>query len=105
MSDDPPRWNVCTTRPYLLAVLSRNIDESDPFYRAVVRTVAEVLPALVEDAYYTAEQLLGPDFFGPLSNTERRRAGKYLAYAVSVGRLPLRFAVCVHKHPKLYRLE
>ena len=99
------RKTGCTTTPDLADVLSPKIDIDDPFYEDVVRVVEEIIPALSPDVDYTTRQLCGDEFWKPLSDGQKRRAGKYLAHAVSIGRLPLRFSVCIHKVPKLYRLK
>ena len=88
------RNHDCTTKPHFVAALAQRIDTDDPLYEAVVRVVEEIIPALTRDVDYTTKQVCGPEFWRSLeTDGQKRKAGRYLAHAVSMGRLPLRFSV------------
>jgi hypothetical protein len=75
----------------------------EEFYRWVRERVLESVPALEEAATYKTKHLVGADHWALLSRGEKVMAGLCLAHMVACGELPLRFAVCPHRVPKLYR--
>jgi hypothetical protein len=74
-------------------------------YNDVLKTVSEVIHLLVPGEIYTVEIIYGKALWGPLTDGEKRMAGRCLAHMVANRRLPLRFVGCPHEHPKKYRLH
>lgn len=59
------------------------------FAQQVIQAAASQIPHLHSGALYISEQVLGPAFWGTLSTSQRKHAGKVLAEAVKQGILPL----------------
>jgi hypothetical protein len=77
---------------------------SAAFYNSVCHQVEEIIPAMEPDMRYPLKVLCGKAFWQPLSDGEKRMAGRCMAQMVVGGLLPLRFAEGRHEYPKLYRL-
>jgi hypothetical protein len=75
------------------------------FYMAIRLQVEEVIPALVPDEVYTLEMLCGEVFWEPLTDGERRKAGRCMRHMVANNLLPLRPVKGRHEYPKLYQLR
>jgi hypothetical protein len=75
------------------------------FYNAVRLQVEESIPGLIHGEKYKSEWLCGNAFWKPLSNDEKRMAGRCIAHMVVTGVLPLRFADSRHEYPNWYRLN
>ena len=78
---------------------------TENFYNAVRYQVDEVIPALIRDMKYTSEMLCGDVFWEPLSDGEKRMAGRCIANMVVSGLLPFDFAMTKHEYPKRYQLH
>ena len=78
---------------------------SAAFYNAVRYEVEESIPGLIPGMKYKSEWLCGDAFWEPLSDGEKRMAGRCIANMVVNGLLPLRFAKSKHEYPKLYQLR
>ena len=74
------------------------------FYNAVRYQAEEIIPALIPGVKYKSEWLCGDAFWTPLSDGEKRMAGRCIAHMVVNGLLPLRFAESKHEYPKWYQL-
>ena len=74
------------------------------FYNAVRHEVEESIPGLIPGEKYKSEWLCGDAFWEPLSDGEKRMAGRCIANMVVNGLLPLRFAESKHEYPKWYLL-
>jgi len=66
------------------------------------RQVMEAIPLLTFGVECKIQTFLRPDFWGPLSTTERRTLGRALAHLVSTGQVALRFAGCPRCNSKRY---
>ena len=77
---------------------------SAAFYNAVRHQVDEIIPALTPGWKYKSEWLCGATFWTPLSDGEKRMAGRCIANMVVNGQLQLRFAKSKHEYPKWYQL-
>lgn len=75
------------------------------FYDSIRQQVEASIPALERDARYTLEMLSDKEFWGPLSDGERRTAGRCMSDMVERKILPLRVAETKHEYPKYYQLE
>ena len=53
---------------------------------------------------YNLKVLCGAEFWKPLSDGQKRMAGRCMVHMVEVGLLPLHFAEGRHEYPKLYWL-
>jgi len=76
----------------------------EKFYNVVLYQVREILPALIPGEKYTLELLCGDAFWLPLSDGQRRMAGRCMAHMVNNDQLPLCFAITKHEYPKRYQL-
>jgi hypothetical protein len=74
------------------------------FYNAIRLQVEEVIPLLDRDEKYTLQMLCGEAFWDPLTEGERRMAGRCMSHMVRNNLLPLRFAESKHEYPKFYEL-
>ena len=72
------------------------------FFESVEERVLEIIPALLRGHGYTLEDLCGPDFWGSLSDGQRRLAGRCMAFMVKKGMLPLEFSGHICASPKQY---
>lgn len=75
------------------------------FYRSIHEAILAVFPVLLPGARYTTEMLLGRDFWDPLSDPERRLAGRCVVNLVKHRKLRLRRVGCKHKFPARYELD
>jgi hypothetical protein len=78
---------------------------SAAFYTAVRLQVEESIPGLTPYWKYKSEWLCGNEFWGSLSDGEKRMAGRCIANMVVNGQLLLRFAESKHEYPKWYQLR
>ena len=104
-SKDDDYKRACNVLPDLLEVLASPLDPDDPFYDEVIEAVLNNIPNLSRDVDYKASRLCGQEFWNALNRGQKILAGRFIAFATAVGHLPLRFSVCIHKVPKLYRLK
>ena len=90
---------------YIMVYDGENIyTVSAAFYNAVQYEVEESIPGLTPSWKYKSEWLCGDAFWTPLSDGEKRMAGRCIAHMVVNGLLPLRFAESKHEYPKWYQL-
>ncbi len=59
------------------------------FAQHVIQAAGSQVPHLQPSVVYISEQVLGPTYWGTLSTSQRKQAGKVLAEAVKRGLLPL----------------
>ncbi len=59
------------------------------FAQQVIQAAGSQIPHLQPGVVYISEQILGPAYWGTLSTSQRKHAGKVLAEAVKQGILPL----------------
>ncbi len=59
------------------------------FAQQVIQAAGSQIPHLQPGVVYISEQILGPAYWGNLSTSQRKLAGKVLAEAVKRGFLPL----------------
>jgi hypothetical protein len=69
------------------------------------RQVERRLPDLHRDRVYTAEELVGKDYWAELCRGDQRMAGRCIAYMVARRLLPLTFVDGKHEYPKKYQLK
>ena len=91
--------------PEIFLVLNPKLTVSKSFFDTVNRQVKEMIPALFLGHGYTLEDLCGADFWGPLSDGQRRLAGRCMVYMVRNGLLPLEFTGHICASPKRYQLK
>ncbi len=75
------------------------------FLKSVKEQVLEIIPAVPRGCAFTLEDLCGADFWGPLSDGQRRLAGRCMVYMVKSGMLPLEFTGHICASPKRYQLK
>lgn len=86
-------------------LLSDGYPVAQVFYDSIRQQVEAALPALERDAQYTLEMLCCKEFWGKLSDGDRRTAGRCMSDMVKQKLLPLRVADTEHEYPKYYQLE
>ena len=86
-------------------VLKYNLVVPEVFFFDLSHQVEEIVPAMIPGVKYTLEMLCGPTFWGPLTDGQKRVAGKCMVHMVENGILPLHFAKGRHEYPKLYSLR
>ena len=86
-------------------VLNDGLTVTEVFFSALLHQVEEIYPAMIPGVKYTLEMLCGPTFWGPLTDGQKRVAGKCMVHMVENGMLPLHFAEGRHEYPKLYSLR
>jgi hypothetical protein len=75
------------------------------FFESVKEQVLEIIPALTRGIAFTLEDLCGADFWGALSDGQRRLAGRCMVYMVRDGMLQLEFSGHICASPKRYQLK
>ncbi|UCE64309.1 MAG: hypothetical protein JSU59_03980 [Nitrospirota bacterium] len=74
------------------------------FFESVHKQVLETLPGLLPDNGYTLEKICGPEFWAPLTDGQRRLAGRCMVHMVRNRILPLNFTGPICATPKRYEL-
>ncbi len=69
--------------------MTTNINLNTSFAQQVLQAACSQIPHLQPGVVYISEQILGPAYWGTLSTSQRKHAGKVLAEAVKQGILPL----------------
>ena len=97
MSDDN------NTKVYL--VFKDGFAAPKALYKSVKEQVQEIIPALSSGSALTLEDLCGADFWGSLTDGQRRLAGRCMVFMVRNGKLPLEFTGHICASPKRYQLK
>ena len=75
------------------------------FFYDLLHQIQEIIPGMIPGVKYELKVLCGPAYWNPLTNGQKRLAGKCMVHMVENGMLPLQFAEGRHEYPKLYSLR
>ena len=78
---------------------------AEEFYSSVLKKILSIVPALLPGAPYSAQRLLGREFWDPLEQKSQQLTGRCVADMVRRRKLPLRRVGCKHKYPAQYELD